>query len=176
MGASRGQFGLSCERALSGQLAEWRCGSATGDPAPGNGFCPLTRWGELAQLCREPARWITIKYKQGVGHMYNWPKNFPPPLLFVRRTSILLQRGNLLPPMPSLGVSSLDLGRLWQRRRPLYFILALLSRSAYDGRFWRGTETCRLTGDVNWNTFNFSGNFAADALLGRFLPRPDLNS
>jgi hypothetical protein len=23
--------------------------------------------------------------------------------------------------MPSLGVSSLDLGRLWQRRRPLYF-------------------------------------------------------
>jgi len=26
---------------------------------------------------------------------------------------------SLLPPMPSLGVSSLDLGRLWQRRRPL---------------------------------------------------------
>jgi hypothetical protein len=30
----------------------------------------------------------------------------------------------VLPPMPSLGVSSLDLGRLWQRRRPLYLPVA----------------------------------------------------
>lgn len=28
----------------------------------------------------------------------------------------------MLSPMPSLGVSSLDLGRLWQRKRPLYFL------------------------------------------------------
>src|SRR5207253_6919237 len=29
---------------------------------------------------------------------------------------------SLLPPMPFLGVSSLDLGRLRQRRRPLYLV------------------------------------------------------
>ena len=44
------------------------------------------------------------------------------PLLFVRRTFILARCGKPLAADALLGVSSLDLGRLWQRRRPLYLV------------------------------------------------------
>lgn len=39
-------------------------------------------------------------------------RNMKKPLLFVRRTRILLQCDNVVVAMPSLGVSSLDLGPL----------------------------------------------------------------
>ena len=38
--------------------------------------------------------------------------------------------------LPSLGVSSLDLGRLWQRRRPFFLCMPSRRRSL-------GAETCR---------------------------------
>ncbi len=57
----------------------------------------------------------------------------------------------LLPPMPSLGVSSLDLGRLWQRKRPL--------------SFWHA----RVLGDACWNARRRSA--AAHSAAARSLPR-----
>ena len=45
-------------------------------------------------------------------------------LLFVRRNDILLQRGMALQvvPLPSLGVSSLDLGRSDPFERPFFYL------------------------------------------------------
>ena len=56
-------------------------------------------------------------------------------LLFVRRGSIFVQRGNgprLFPP-PSLGVSSLDLGRR-HVRRPFFCVAALAACVLLGGR------------------------------------------
>ncbi|HXG78628.1 MAG TPA: hypothetical protein VNJ31_04705 [Methyloceanibacter sp.] len=53
-------------------------------------------------------------------------------LLFVRRNDILLQRGMALQaiPLPSLGVSSLDLGRSVKRTAPFFVMVQLFGRSA----------------------------------------------
>ena len=53
----------------------------------------------------------------------NAPWNMIGTLLFVRRNDILLQRGMALQvvPLPSLGVSSLDLGRSDPFERPFFY-------------------------------------------------------
>jgi hypothetical protein len=61
------------------------------------------------------------------------------PLLFVRCTGILLQRGNAICvafPPPSLGVSSLDLGRL--HPRAAFFLALLAERSGKASMVQRG--------------------------------------
>ena len=63
-------------------------------------------------------------------------------LLFVRRNDILLQRGMALQviPLPSLGVSSLDLGRSFNRTALFLSFLGLTIRRLRAG--WRGSK-CR---------------------------------
>ena len=64
-------------------------------------------------------------------------------LLFVRRNDILLQRGMALQaiPLPSLGVSSLDLGRSFNRTALFYrFQDWLFSGSAGDGEARRSDD------------------------------------
>ena len=62
---------------------------------------------------------------------------------------------SLLPPMPSLGVSSLDLGRLWQRRRPLFLVYLPLSLFAADLSFDCG---CLLASRVAGKTWCAQGS------------------
>jgi hypothetical protein len=46
--------------------------------------------------------------------------------------------------MPTLGVSSLDLGRLWQRKRPLFLVYFPLSLFTADLSFaWKTPFACQ---------------------------------
>jgi hypothetical protein len=66
--------------------------------------------------------------------------------------------------MPFLGVSSLDLGRLRQRRRPLYLVGCVATG-------WSDSEIDLLTDDIRCDKSPLGGEpLAADALFGRFLP------
>ena len=76
---------------------------------------------------------ITVSEMSLTGH---------PALIFVRRNDILLQRGMALQavPLPSLGVSSLDLGRSFTRTAPFSWRAGLFGRGPGHGE-------ARNTGD-----------------------------
>jgi hypothetical protein len=84
------------------------------------------------------------------------------PLLFVHRTFILLRCGKPFAANAVFGVSSLDLGRLFQRGRP--FFLGCCRHS-------RGLKFEVLTDEICCDTSLDGGKpLAVNALLGRFLP------
>ena len=87
-------------------------------------------------------------------------------LLFVRRNDILLQCGMALQamPLPSLGVSSLDLGRSFNRAALFYALLAVgVGYSAAA----RGMASPRMPGTSAWT-------MAARSLRSRSNP-PDFS-
>jgi hypothetical protein len=67
-----------------------------------------------------------MKLKQGANIVSDLPKKLVSITCFLcAARAYCCNAAMLLPPMPSLGVSSLDLGRLWQRRRPLSLSLPI---------------------------------------------------
>jgi hypothetical protein len=100
-----------------------------------------------------------------------YKKNPARPLFLCTARAYCCGAVRLLPPMPFLGVSSLDLGRLRQRRRPLYLVYFTLMLVGIASRC-SDTEIELLTYDVSCDKLLFGGKpLAADALFGRFLPR-----
>ncbi len=104
-------------------------------------------------------------------------------LLFVHRTCILLRCGKIVAADALFGCFLPRLGRLWQRRRPLFWsifrsrYIPLIRRlvagaRGHGPRDWSGQEIELLTDDVCCDRLRISGKpLAANTLLGCFLPR-----
>jgi hypothetical protein len=66
---------------------------------------------------------LQMEQNQGTRLLCNLQKIRPWHLLLCAARAYCCNAASLLPLMPFLGVSSLDLGRLWQRWRPLYLVI-----------------------------------------------------